>query len=91
MDFVQSTPWLSTHFTPLFTSVSFYKNELMKVSFLKVLMKIKQDNACKILNPVPAHSRCSLKVAIVKTVLIILQNLGLRQVTLSFQEPALVC
>lgn len=55
----------------------------MKVPFQKVVM-IKQDNACEALHAVPAHSKCSFKLAIMKTVGGFLQKLGLRQVTSSF-------
>lgn len=63
----------------------------MKVSFQKVVMNSKQHNACKVFNSVAAHRRCLLKLAIVKTGPVVSQKLGLRHVTSSFQEPALLC
>lgn len=68
-----------------------YESEIMKVPFQKVMMKIKQDNSCEVLHSGPAHSRGSFQLAIMKTVGGVLQKLGLRQVTSSFQEPAFRC
>lgn len=93
---VQSKPWLLrmmriwTNYTPLLTLIFWYENEMMKVPFQEAVINIQWDNACQVFNSVPTDSRCSLKLAVIKTGPVVLEKLGLKQITSSFQEPALI-
>jgi hypothetical protein len=75
--------------TPLLTLISLYKNEIIKVPFKKIIVRIKQDNAFKVLNSESAPRKHSLKLTIIKAVkAVVLDSVlhGFRQIISSFQE-----